>query len=114
MRNAGLPSTRGSDIRHIHGPQVLETDRDTTWKRSRTIVNLHALGGLQLLSGLTDVGRLALRLNLFGGNPNRFSTVSEVLFQSDQVLERFRGRFLFRTSKCSANKAPKNFAFLLL
>jgi hypothetical protein len=30
---------------------------------------------------------------------NRFSTVSGVLFQSDQVLERFRGRFLFRDLK---------------
>jgi hypothetical protein len=30
---------------------------------------------------------------------SRFSTVSGVLFQSDQVLERFRRRFLFRDLK---------------
>jgi hypothetical protein len=30
---------------------------------------------------------------------NRSSTVSGVLFKRDQVLERFRGRFLFRDLK---------------
>jgi hypothetical protein len=45
---------------------------------------------------------------------DRSSIVRGSLFQSEQMLVRLRGRFLFKALKCSANKASKILAFLLL
>ena len=78
MRNAGLPSTRGSNIRNINGSEVFEMKTAMRLGNSQNPLAVFApLGNRNCFFGLTDVGRVDIAsLDLFGGNPEILEKMS--------------------------------------
>ena len=78
MRNAGLPSTRGSNTRNINGSEVFEMKTAMRLgNRQNPLAVFAHLGNRNCFFGLTDVGRVDIAsLDLFSGNPEILKEMS--------------------------------------